>query len=60
VVWLVRWDTVKVRDRFSGMVRFKSGLKCNGRVNSVVIDVTKKTNYFFLEAQCKTCTECTQ
>ncbi len=31
----------KVRDRFGGMGRFKSGFRCKGWVNSVII----KCNY---------------
>ncbi len=37
----VRWDTVKVRDRFGGTGRFKGGLRCTGWVNSVIINVTR-------------------
>ncbi len=29
---LLRWDTGKVRDRFGGMARLKSGLNCKGCV----------------------------
>ncbi len=36
---LLRWDTGKVRVRFGGMGRFKGGLRCKGRVNSVIVNV---------------------
>jgi len=42
---LLRWDIGKVRDRFGGMGRFKGGLRCKGRVNSVIIDVITEINY---------------
>ncbi len=42
---LLRWDTGKVRDRFSGMGRFKGGLMCKGWVNSVIIYVIIEINY---------------
>ncbi len=42
---LLRWDTGKVRDRFSGMGRFKCGLRCNRWVNSVIINVITELNY---------------
>ncbi len=42
---LLRWDTVKVRDRFGGMSRFKGGLRCKGWVNRVIINVLTEINY---------------
>ncbi len=36
---LLRRDTVKIRDRFGGMGRFKGGLRCKGWVNNVIINV---------------------
>ncbi len=39
VLLLLRWDIGKVRDRFGGIGRFKVGLRCKGRVNSVIINV---------------------
>ncbi len=36
---LLWWDTGKVKDRFGGMGRFKGGLRCEGWVNSVIINV---------------------
>ncbi len=36
----------KFRDRFGGMGRFKSGLRCKGWVNSVIINViTRGVNF---------------
>lgn len=32
----LRWDTVKFRVKFGGMVRLKGGLLCKVRVNSVI------------------------
>ncbi len=42
---LLRWDVGKVRDGLSGMGRFKGGLMCKGRVNSVIINVITEINY---------------
>ncbi len=42
---LLRWDTGKVRDRFGGMGRIKSGFRCKGLVNSVIINVITNINY---------------
>ncbi len=42
---LLRWDLGKVRDRFSGMGRFKGRLRCKGWVNSVNINVITEINY---------------
>ncbi len=42
---LLRCDTGKVRDRFGGMGRFKGGLRCKRRVNSVIINVITGINY---------------
>jgi len=36
---LLRWKMGTVRYRFGGMGRFKGGLRCKGRVNSIIIDV---------------------
>jgi len=36
---LLRSDTGKVRYRCGGMVRFKGGLRCKGKVNSVITNV---------------------
>ncbi len=36
---LLRWDKVKVRDRFGGVGRFKGKLRCKGWVNSLIINV---------------------
>ncbi len=36
---LLRWDIVKVRDRFGGVGRFKGKLRCKGWVNSLIINV---------------------
>jgi len=33
-----------VRDRFDGTVRFKGGLSCKGRINSVIIDLITYIN----------------
>ncbi len=50
---LLRWDTVKVRDRFGTMIRFKVW----GRVNSVIADVKLIRNViterYYVKAQCK-------
>ncbi len=35
----------KVRDMFGGMGRFKGGLRCEGWVNSVIINVITEMNY---------------
>ncbi len=35
----------KARDSVSGMGRFKSGLRCKGWVNSVIINVITEINY---------------
>ncbi len=48
---LLRWDAGKVRDMFGGMGRFKGGLRCEGWVNSVIINVITDVTtyrYFFL------------
>ncbi len=42
---LLRWDTVKVRDRFGGMGWFKGGLRCKGWVSIVIINVVTEINY---------------
>jgi len=42
---LLRWDTGRFRDRFGGMVRFKSGLRGKRRVNSEIMDVITEMNY---------------
>ncbi len=42
---LLRWDTGKVSDRFSGMGRFKGGLRCKGWTNSVIINIIIEINY---------------
>ncbi len=42
---LLRWDTGEVMDRFGGMGRFKGGLRCEGWVNSVIINVITEINY---------------
>ncbi len=34
---LLRLDTVEVRDRLGGLVRFKGGLRCSCRDNSILI-----------------------
>ncbi len=39
---LLRWDTGKVR---GGMGWFKGGLRCEGWVNSVIINVITEMNY---------------
>jgi len=36
-----------VRDRIGSVGRFKGGLRCKGRVNSVIIDVNPEINYSF-------------
>lgn len=36
---LLRWDTGKNWDRIGGMGRSKGGLRCLGRLNSLIIDV---------------------
>ena len=36
---LLRCDTGKVRGRCGGMGPFKGGLRCKGRVNSVITNV---------------------
>ncbi len=35
----------KVRDRFGGVGRFKSGIRCKEWVNSVIINVITEINY---------------
>ncbi len=37
----------KIRDRFGSMGRFKTGLRCKGWVNSVIINVITEINYRF-------------
>ncbi len=44
---LLRLDTGKVRNRFSGIGRFKGELRCKGRVNSVTINVITEINCRF-------------
>ncbi len=48
---------VKVRDRFGGMSRFKSGLRCKGWVNNVILnavtEINYRCNYFLIQVQCK-------
>ncbi len=44
---LLWWDRGKVRDRFGGMGRFKSGFMCKGGVNSLNINVITEINYRF-------------
>ncbi len=41
---LLRWDTGKVRDRFSRMGWVKGGLRCKEWVNSVIINVITEIN----------------
>lgn len=36
---LLRWDMVKVKGWSGGLVRVKGGLKCRGRVKSVITNV---------------------
>ncbi len=40
---LLRWNTGK--DRFGGMARFKSGFRCKGCINSVILNVITEINY---------------
>ncbi len=42
---LLRWDTGRVRDRFDGMGRLKSGFRCKEWVNSVIINVITEISY---------------
>ncbi len=35
----------EVRNRLSGMSRFKGGLRCKGWVNSVILNVIAEINY---------------
>ncbi len=44
-VLIVSWDTGKVRHRFGYMGRFKGELRCNGWVNTVIINVITEINY---------------
>ncbi len=41
----MRWDTVKVRDRFGGTGRFKGGLRCKEWVRRVIMNVVTEMNY---------------
>jgi len=45
---LLRCDTGRVRDRCGGMGRFKGRLRCEGRVNCVITNVTYSCNYMLV------------
>ncbi len=56
---LLRWDTGTVRVRFGGMGGFKGGLRCEGWINSVIINVITDviTYRYFFKYSVKTCVQ---